>query len=126
MAKNNVVTMAGSESAARDKFAAYVQSVAFQISLSRRMIDLLQGIRDFEAAGKSWKDFYPTRKAMVNKVGATCFVTYVKALERRGLVTYEQDRSPIPWQLTYAGYLMCELLVESGQMMAETKKVSAR
>jgi predicted transcriptional regulator len=115
--------MAGSEDGARQKFAAYVQSVAFQISLSRRMIDLLEGIRDHD--NTSYNEFHGHRQAATNSIGAHCFVTYVKALERRGLVTFEEGRKPLPWQLTYAGYLMCELLVESGQMKPEAAKQKA-
>ena len=60
--KDNVVPMVDPEREARGKFASHVQSIAFNLTLSRRMIDCLQSVRDYgwphlgrEAKPEDWK-----------------------------------------------------------------------
>jgi hypothetical protein len=99
------------ESEARAIFAAHVQSVAFQISLSRNMIEGLSLVR-------SGSHFIET--------------TVLSALHRRGLVWIDAAAcsSTAPpghnyAKLTRPGELMCELLVEANLIPAADSKRKA-
>lgn len=138
---DNVVPLSNPEKKAREAFSNHVQSVAFQISLSRAMIEELHVIRDWgyprhyakrgeqgfdretvssmENKWDEWDAMYPRvmRHAM----------THRPALERRGLV-YSTDNPKLgerSWKLTHAGKLICELLVEAG-LLAPAKRARKR
>lgn len=119
----------------RAAFSGYVQSVAFNMTLSRNMVDGLANTRDY------WHNAIP-----MPTVGDPDYksprlyennrsVPLMKALERRGLVWHdyvpptEAPRNHRYYKLTRAGELMCELLVEAGLIQAAPKverKRSAR
>lgn len=102
---------------AKAAFSGYVQSVAFNMTLSRHMVDALGAVRDFG----------DTRSALqagaVNGHVGTHSAPLMGALIRRGLVWHdfpEGRREPGHryFKLTRAGELMCELLVEAGLIAA--------
>jgi hypothetical protein len=102
-------------------FANYVQSVAFNMTLSRHMIEGLGLIRDFGRCFNGGNSPVPV-SARVNSYA----VPIAHALKRRGLVEHYNDVSPskkvatAPWvyRLTRAGELTCELLVEADLLPA--------
>ena len=101
---------------ARAAFAGYVQSVAFNIALSRNMIDALWLVRDHTQIWNAPNAPAPVRSRSV---------PLLKALERRGLVWHDYIPPPAPpdhkyHKLTRAGELVCDLLVEAGLMAAAT------
>lgn len=133
MAKPKVVPIkpkAVLETDARANFANYVQSVAFNMTLSRQMVEALGLIRDFGRISDAHGDHRPDDTfddwASRNPMGGRSrldrhSVTYWRALKHRGLVIdVPRDlNNPKWWQqrsiaLTRAGELMCELLVEAG------------
>lgn len=125
----NVVALVNPEDQARVAFSNHVQSVAFQMSLSKGMIAELEVIRDwgyprlFPKVGEAGKKYDDWRKKHAKYTGMfprvmSHFMVYRPALERRGLA-YSQPNCPFgepQWVLTRAGGLMCELLVEAGLM----------
>jgi hypothetical protein len=130
----NVVALVNPEEMARVAFSNHVQSVAFQMSLSKGMIAELQVIRDwgyprlFPKSGEpgggqqydeDWMKKHDRYKGMFPRV-MSHFMVYRPPLERRGLA-YSNPNCPFgdpQWVLTRAGGLMCELLVEAGLMPA--------
>lgn len=134
MAKSLQERIAENKSAeARAAFAGYVQSVAFNMTLSRNMVDGLGLVRDYwfnaipmptcaDADNKSPRLYYTNHT-----------IPMVRALERRGLVLHdwvEPKSAPKDhryYKLTRAGALMCELLVEAGLLApAATAKETKR
>jgi hypothetical protein len=120
---------------AREKFASHVQSIAFQLTLSRRMIDCLRVVRDYgfptindspeqrqlEAENRTVvkrQHRSSTHRAFISDN----FVGFMRSLDNRGLVVW----SDTPYEkrkcgeraifLTKAGELTCLLLVEAGLM----------
>ena len=124
---------------ARDKFSRNVQSIAFQLTLSRRMIDCLRAVRDygFPHGARTSEDAetrrYETTCTSVvkrqHKRGTSSFITdnfvgFMRSLDNRGLVVWNQTdyskrKTGDPaLKLSRAGELTCELLVEAGLMPA--------
>jgi hypothetical protein len=118
--------MVNPETVARNNFAGYVQSVAFQLSLSRRMIDLLQVVRDYgyphqtKETAESYAEFKEWDSRCRTSNGAHQYISFMRALERRGLIIFnhtsdrERKQGDKRVWLSRAGELTCELLVESG------------
>lgn len=146
--KDNVIPMVDPEREARQNFASHVQSIAFNLTLSRRMIDCLQSVRDYgwphlgqEATKEDWQrdkqeKWVTTR---LHNRGQSTFVTdnfvgFMRALSNRGLVfwndkPYEQKKKgERTIFLSRAGELTCELLVEGGLMAprVENKKQASK
>ncbi len=119
------------------RFSEYVQSVAFNMTLSRAMIATLHYVRDCE----TWQQEMATAGTEGNRLkiiprasnGADMFIPHIRAVERRGLVEFvdyemhpDRPGKPMGWRpkgyrpfvLTRAGELVCELLVEAGLMPA--------
>lgn len=140
------------EEDARASFANYVQSVAFNITLSRQMITALGMVRDIgniADKGKpgekyeSFADYCQKHPMAARSWMDRNSVTYGHALKRRGLVRFiDLPRSPanglvisnfhdkpyIPHQsyaLTRAGELVCDLLVEAG-LLAPAMQIKGR
>jgi|HubBroStandDraft_6_1064221.scaffolds.fasta_scaffold134224_5 hypothetical protein len=125
----------GSIELAREKFASHVQSIAFQLTLSRRMIECLRVVRDY---GFPAIDDSPGQKQLEDKNRAVVkrqhrssthrafitdnFVGFMRSLDNRGLVVWNEipyvKRKPGERTLflTKAGELTCLLLVEAGLM----------
>lgn len=105
---------------ARAAFVNYTQSVAFNMTLSRSMVEMLGLIRDERASTAD----SGVRTPYTN----SHFVPVVRRLEARGLVWHdyiEPMRAPKGHQyfkLTRAGELMAELLVEAGLLAAAPAK----
>ena len=111
-----------------NKFASYVQSVAFQMTLSRNMIEALGLIRDFQTI--------PHDGSVTPRVD-TYAAPSARSLKRRGLVEHWSDvhpelegpgwseKIPFVWRLTRAGELTCELLVEA-DLLPVAKKQARR
>ena len=109
---------------ARAAFAGYVQSVAFNMTLSRNMVDMLGVVRDQQAAGYSSYSKVFLDQGRNRSYVSGHSVPLFNSLQRRGLVIHNHwdagpQRKPAPdsWryhELTRAGELMCELLVEAG------------
>jgi hypothetical protein len=121
---------------AREKFASHVQSIAFQLTLSRRMIECLRVVRDYgfpvlddspeqnrlEAENRSVVQRHHHSSSTRRSFVTDNFVGFMRSLDNRGLVVW----SEIPWEkrkrgertifLTKAGELTCLLLVEAGLM----------
>jgi hypothetical protein len=142
MAKTTVVPIYDGEIEARRAFAEHVQSVAFQISLSKRMIDMLREVRDhgFPHLGTSftqaeWQQSIERRDA-VSLRHHRCsdrkdfvtrdFITVGRSLERRGLIVYnskpygDRKKGEKYIRLSLAGEIMCELLVTAGLISEAT------
>ena len=123
---------------AREKFANHVQSIAFNLTLSRSMIGALAMIRDFNGYGCAHDDMeWGEIKRIYGPRIDGLFVPLMRAVERRGLVVHNplpegkkmhECPSHVFYQLTKAGELVCELLVEAGLIPArvEEKKLSRR
>lgn len=128
---------------ARDKFSSHVQSIAFQLTLSRRMIDCLRVVRDYGFPHNSCVSPDPATheleqvcRSVVKRThtrGESTFVTdnfvgFMRSLDNRGLITW----NPKAWNerkvgerslfLSRAGVLVCSLLVEAGLMPASSKR----
>ena len=140
MAKSLQERIADNKTAeARATFAGYVQSVAFNMTLSRNMVDMLGVVRDQQAAGyASYSKILDDRGTHRDWVGRHS-VPLFNSLMRRGLVIYNHweagpQRKPAPddWryhELTRAGELMCELLVEAGllaRLLVPAKRKATR
>lgn len=126
------------EADAAARFGSYVQSIAFNLTLSRQMIETLRIIRDF-----GWPlNMTPEQNRYgleqlraINGNRNTDLATPFRALERRGLAYHAPSPSDIEfrkmsdaerakwnghrhYRLTRPGELVCELLVEAGLMPA--------
>jgi len=139
--KAQVFPMVNPDEQARRKFASHVQNVAFNLTLSRRMIDLLQVVRDYGfpyyvVGSKQQREEYDRFKSVCEyQNGAHQYINMVNALERRGLVILKPftkktkigDRNIV---LSRAGEIVCDMLVESGLMPcrneAQTKAAGSR
>jgi hypothetical protein len=131
-----------SDQAAREKFAAFTQSVAFQISLSRRMIELLREARDYGFPHNDNFEVGQKHREVVSIRHHRCedrkdfvshdLVTVVRSLERRGLIImddrpfHERAKGDRWIRLSLAGEIMCELLVEAGLLMEQPVKRGRR
>lgn len=98
---------------ARQAFRDHVQSVAFHLTLSRKMIDALVWVKETD-----WSDH--SRHFGSLQVGT------FDSLKRRGLV-YHDWREGWPkghkvWGLTPAGELVFSLLVEAGLVVMQTAR----
>lgn len=138
MARRNDVL----EHQARQKFADHVQSIAFNLTLSRRMVNMLQIIRDqIDGVGDGLDpenvEAVRRRKIVDNVIrspnGAMNSYTLYHSLETRGLVyrperpnknnAFARENLGTPFMLlTRAGELVCELLVEAGLMAPAAKQ----
>lgn len=110
------------QATAKANFAGYVQSVAFTMTLSKNMVDMLEAVRDYQTGQK----LYEQGDGRIQ----THTVPLLHSLSRRGLVWHDYV-SPAPaghryHKLTRAGELMCELLVEAGLIQALTEKVKRK
>ena len=137
-------------SEARQKFSDHVQAIAFNLTLSRRMIGLLQVARD---GLMIWADGLNDKSpaALVRREhakqltvlahGADNIIGLSSALQRRGLIyrppildekngsDYWGDsrKQGVPlYRLTRAGELVCDLLEEAGLMPAPAYRKSKR
>lgn len=114
------------EQQGRIQFQRYVQRVAFNLTLSAPMIACLEWIRDDPGVGMEERDSQPFAPNVVSISGkAHIYVTEVRALERRGLVWYDEPKGKNKWprghkyqRLTRVGELTCDLLVEAGMMQS--------
>lgn len=133
MTKSNVIAIKlDREAGARECFSNYLQSIAFNLTLSKQMIAGLQMIRDY------WVDAVPMpsmgspnyKSPRICQMSHT--YTVVQSLTRRGLVYFIPHPKGDPlgnhqsWKLTTAGNLVCELLVEAGLMMSRTEVRKAK
>lgn len=121
--------------ASRVAFRRYVTRVAFQLTLSEPMIAALKYVRDDPGAWRNEERFkkgsdYDRIRAL--NTGNTLFITEMKALERRGLVWWD-DPQPKKYptghkshKLTRIGELTCEMLVEAGMMPSQALPEKAR
>lgn len=127
---------------ARNKFSSHVQSIAFQLTLSRRMIDCLRVVRDYgfphigQSADPKMLEAENVSRTVVKRYhqrGRSTFVSdnfvgFMQSLDKRGLVVWNQT----PWnkrkvgerslRLSRAGELTCALLVEAGLMPPVDRK----
>lgn len=120
------------EHEARINFSDHVQSIAFNLTLSRRMIGMLQIVRDHQwrAGDEIADDAYSIMcnektKNIITNGGQSNYNWYSleHSLVRRGLIyrpynpktELREPGMPLA-QLTQAGKLVCELLVEAGLM----------
>lgn len=118
------------QSDARHMFSSYVQSVAFNMTLSRNMVDALCAVRDFGGV------ISQAAKATVNQHVGSHSAPLMGALMRRGLVWHDcpetvngimREPPGHRWfKLTRAGELMCELLVEAGLIGAAGEQSQKR
>src|SRR5690242_12055548 len=91
---------------ARDKFSSHVQSIAFQLTLSRRMIECLRVVRDYGFPhGASTSDDPEIRshesacRSVVKRHharGMSTFVTdnfvgFMRSLDNRGLIIWNSN-----------------------------------
>lgn len=118
---------------AQRKFATHVQSVAFNLVLSRRMIDLLQLVRDY-----GWPNLpfnHPEKQEHRIEKNGICrannaadqFIRCMHGLTGRGLIIHTMPYHGMPqgehiYKLSRAGEMVCELLVEAGLMVQTSKK----
>lgn len=123
---------------ARQNFASHVQSIAFNLTLSRRQINCLQAVRDYGWPTIPWRET-PTKEELILKEKYQTavdrihhresktfithnFVGFMQALKNRGLILWnhtkwdERKRGERAISLSRAGKLVCELLVEAGLM----------
>lgn len=131
-----VVPLINHEHEARAAFQAHTQSVAFQLSLSRRMIDALQVVRDYGFPVQAHtKENMAERNEMEKDIftypnGSHQFYNVMGSLKSRGLVIHNQFKwSEIGkrvFTLSHAGELTCQLLVEAGLMAAEPVKAKRK
>ena len=121
------------EAEAQTAFAGYVQSVAFHMTLSRNMIDLLCVVRDWGHGTEIWNDsrgFHHMKHPLSTGHVSSHSVPLMDALKRRGLVYHNpfnkgMGREPAHWRwfvLTRAGELTCQLLVEANLIPAKMEK----
>jgi hypothetical protein len=128
MAKANNITNL-QEHISNEKFRGYVQRVAFQITLSERMIRALCVVRDYPAynnnktSEEARSEYEKTEIRSLSTQAQCIWITEFNALERRGLAYHNPTTKENPWpnghvfyKLTRAGELMCELLIEAGLM----------
>jgi hypothetical protein len=131
----------GSREVQREKFASHVQSIAFQLTMSRRMIDCLRVVRDYgfphlkgEGTPEEQGNYRENRLVVQRQhSGKRSFVTdnfvgFMRSLDNRGLITWNEK----PWNkklhgertifLTRAGELVCALLVEADLMPSQQKQ----
>jgi hypothetical protein len=121
-----VIPVVNPEIAAREQFAGAVQGVAFQLTLSRRMIDCLQLVRDYGFPHLGGRATDTNWKVMGDAPVATWTLHNDElrfyALQRRGLVYFDPTPSSKRKTgqrtvlLSCAGQLTCALLVEAGLM----------
>lgn len=125
---------------AQQKFASHVQSIAFNLTLSRRMIDCLQAVRDYGfpcMVGASLEEDKLDReqRAVTRRIHqgekrnffTNNFVGFMRSLDNRGLIIWRTQsrlgRSLKKGEklivLSKAGELVCALLVEAGLMEPE-------
>jgi len=121
MKKSNVVMLVDQQVAAQRNFSAHVQSVAFSLTLSKNMIGTLQWVRDWGYPHNDPNRFCHDGRKLTPRTasGADFFITFVRALINRGLVIHnEPNVGKQSYELSNAGRLVCDLLVESGIMPA--------
>lgn len=108
---------------ARAAFASYTQAIAFNMTLSRPMVEMLGLLRDYTPG-----DFIGDLKRSATPYINSNFVPVIKRLEARGLVWHDYIEPRIApkghryHKLTRAGELMCDLLIEAGLLAATAKK----
>lgn len=117
------------EAEARAAFAGYTQSVAFSMTLSRNMIEVLCAIRD------GYPNDY-TGDSKLSRSASGRFVGVGHSLMRRGLVYHIPWNGPLTpelqrsgnygWKLSEAGAKTCELLVVAGLIDAPAAKPRTR
>jgi hypothetical protein len=106
------------EEEARRKFSEHVQSIAFNLTLSRRMISLLQTVRDYGFPGDGIEQKKRSGEVTMTPNGSHQYIMFSRALQNRGLIIHKW---PVPkgdptLVLSRSGELICELLVEAGLM----------
>lgn len=134
--KANIIPMIDPQQQARTRFSQHVQSVAFNLTLSRRMIDMLRVVRDYgfphfrdKVSEADWDQWREARSASATANGTENYAGLMSALERRGLIIADWGgklkHGERRVNLSDAGELVCLLLVECGLIAPalETKKV---
>lgn len=132
---------------AQSNFASHVQSIAFNLTLSRRMIDCLQTVRDYgfphyDRPSKEEEALRQSFDVVTHRVHNTArrqfitrnFVGFMTSLERRGLVVFQTSTMryhDIPHGtrtviLSRAGDLVCQLMVEAGLMAPAVEEAEAK
>lgn len=96
------------EEESRKAFSSAVQSVAFSLTLSRRMVSMLRVIRD-ESLDRA-RSFSAHVEAGITRDGSWHIIPLLRSLERRGLIYYSGPAGS-PSCLSDAGKAVCELLV---------------
>ena len=121
MAKNSAVV--AREAEAQNAFRNYVQSVAFNLTLSRSMIEALALIRDGMGSGFSFHE--AAQSGRISQRTNSYAVPVIGRLISRGLVIHDYlppDEAPKGhryYKLTRAGAITCALLIEAGLMAPE-------
>jgi hypothetical protein len=128
---------------AQENFSSHVQSIAFNLTLSRRMIECLRVVRDYGFPHLSDSKATPAQIEAKNKNRQVVhrplprgdrgysdnFVGFMRALDHRGLIVFattgrnwDQLKHNEPTvRLSKAGELVCALLVEAGLMPAKVE-----
>jgi hypothetical protein len=120
---------------ANERFANHVQSIAFNLTLSRAMIEGLRLVRDWGmpegrdiSRNHGWAKPKPDNE-LRSPSGQDLWTTAVQALIRRGLVFHDwietAPKGHRYFKLTRAGDLVCDLLVEA-RLLAAAPKQSRR
>lgn len=100
----------------------YVSRVAFQMTLSSGMIETLAHVQLVSALKIPAKAAFGLSAVLMSHPADRRFVPHSQSLQRRGLLVHEVTggtdwvRNPYPYQLTRAGHIMCDLLVEAGMI----------
>ena len=109
------------------KFSAYVQSVAFHMTLSRNMIEALGLIRDCgtiahgEATPRVSSYSVPIARSLAHRGLVEHWTSVFPQHQGKGLA----DKIPWVYRLTRAGELTCELLVEA-ELLHKPQRKSKR
>lgn len=128
MTKSNIVAIQlDREAGARECFSNYVQSVAFNLTLSKQMIAGLEMVRDYWIDARVLSTLANEKHKYPRLLQASHTYTIVQSLTRRGLIYHVPRPGPIEsmdshqaYKLTKAGQLVCQLLVEAGLMMSRS------
>lgn len=126
---NKIVKMVDPEEQASRLFSEHVQNIAFNLTLSRRMVGLLEAVRDFGFPSCCGDNDLERRRFYYGVTqygnGAYMFIKYIRAIENRGLVIHQFNQEGKPtFVLSKAGKLVCELLVECGLMSRQRIKIA--
>ena len=89
------------------RFADYTTSIAFHITLSRQMVDLLVGLLYAETLTRG-------PEIVIDRLAKAAHVSTMGALHRRGLVEISITEPLGQWSLTTAGKSLGWMLIHEG------------